>query len=91
MNNLRLGLEVVINFTLKGESSLWVFLRNTLELNEYTAVIKISKEDKSQKMFISMGTYIVDKKDNLIYKEFVRQQLTSKSCTLFVKISKKLL
>jgi hypothetical protein len=63
------------SFTLKGESSLWLILRTDDSFDEFSAVIRISKEDKSQNMFISMGTFVKDVHKNLVFKIFSKQQL----------------
>ena len=39
-------LEINLNFSLKGESILWLILRTEDKLDENSAIIKISKEDK---------------------------------------------
>lgn len=43
---------------LKGESTFWLFLHCGEKFNDRTAVIAISKEDFSQRCFISLGTFI---------------------------------
>jgi len=50
-------------------------LRSDADFNEYSAIIKISKEDKSQNMHVSMGTFVHDINCNLIFKIFSKQQL----------------
>ncbi len=43
--------------------------------DEYTAVIKVSKEEKSQKLFLHFGSFVRDNPGNLIFKFFQKQQL----------------
>jgi len=43
---------------LKGESTFWLFLHCGERFNDKTAVIAISKEDFSQRCFVSLGTFI---------------------------------
>lgn len=72
-----------MNFSLKGESALWLILRTEDKLDENSAVIKISKEDKSQKMFISFGTFVsFEDKEDLKFKIFTTQQLIDTSSNL---------
>jgi len=51
-------LDLKINFSLKGESCLWIFLRYGESFDEYTSIIKVYKEDKSKKIFIQFGALI---------------------------------
>jgi hypothetical protein len=45
-------------------------------LNKYSSVIKISKEDKSQKCFISLSVFVEDENNkNKIFKTFCKRQL----------------
>lgn len=45
-------------------------------LNENSAIIRINKEDKSQRLYISIGTFIKDSNEEKdIFKVFTRQQL----------------
>lgn len=45
-------------------------------LNENSAIIRINKEDKSQRLYISIGTFIKDSNEvKDIFKVFTRQQL----------------
>jgi hypothetical protein len=76
------GLEFFLEFILKGDSSFYIFSRNSEKLstpynsafNTSTTVIKIQKEDKSQKSFISLGTFI-DNNGMLAFKTFTKTQL----------------
>lgn len=67
--------EISTSISLKGESSYWLILRTEEFFDEFSAVIRISKEDNSQNVFISMGTYVRDSYKNLILKNFSKQQL----------------
>jgi len=52
-------LELKINFSLKGESCLWIFLRFTEDkFDDFTSIIKIFKEDKSKKIYIQFGAFV---------------------------------
>ena len=70
-----LGINIDMEFSLKDESSFWIFIRNTEKYDLDTAVIRISKESNCQKCFISMGTFVKDKNGENIFKIFSRQQL----------------
>lgn len=68
------GLELNANVTMKGESSIWIFSRAPEQsvknksnvFNKNTSVIKISKEDKCQRCFISFGIFVDHVEDNNI-------------------------
>jgi hypothetical protein len=70
------GLELNTVLSMKGESSFWIFSRapeisvknKTSVFNKNTSVIKISKEDKCQRCFISFGIFVENEEDNN-YKE----------------------
>jgi len=70
-------MEFKLNFTLKGESSIWIFTRSdsNIEFDKYTTIIKLSKEDKSQKCFLTLGTFVYDQRGNKTLKTFLRRQL----------------
>jgi hypothetical protein len=72
---IRQGVELSMSCVLRGESSCWIITRTEESFNTYSAVAKISKDDRSQKLFINLGTFVSDKNDNLIFKVFSRQQL----------------
>lgn len=78
--------EIAMSFSLKGESSLWVILRSDNDFNEYSAILKISKEDKSQNLHVSLGTFVKDVHNNLVYKNFSKQQLIDYSSKNYLKI-----
>ena len=50
-------------------------MRSISELNKYSAILKFSKEDKSQKVFVSFGTFVLDHNGKSIFKIFLKQQL----------------
>lgn len=79
---ISLGFETNLQISLKGESSFWIITRSNEALNEYSAIVKITKEDKSQKMFISMGTFVKDCNNNEVFKIFQKQQLIDSSSNL---------
>ena len=69
-----------INFSLKGESTLWIILRTEEKLDDFSSIIKISKDERSQKMFVSFGAFINEKdKEDLTFKIFTTQQLIDTS------------
>lgn len=70
-----LGISLDVNATLKGESCLWIYTRSVDVINQSTVIIRINKEEKSQRIFISLGTYIKDKDNQNVFKIFSRQQL----------------
>ena len=72
---LGLGINLDTTSILKGDSYLWIFTRNTNNLDYNTSVIRINKEEKSQRLYASLGTYIKDNDNNLVFKIFTRQQL----------------
>ena len=67
--------QVHCEFSLQGESTFWLFLRGGNSFTTNTAVITVSKREKSQNCYVSMGTFVEDIHKNLIYKIFTRQQL----------------
>lgn len=74
-----------INFSLKGESTLWIILRTEEKLDDFSSIIKISKDDRSQKMFVSFGAFVNEKdKEELIFKIFTTQQLIDTSSKIFL-------
>ena len=78
--NKRSLIDLKINFSLRGESSFWIFLRTNEKFDEFTSIIRINKLDKCKKIFISFGTFINDdsepyNKINLKYSVFSTQQL----------------
>lgn len=87
----RNGLEILCSLTLKGESVFWLFTRSSdQKFDKYTSVIKVSKEDKCQRCFVSMGTFVEvngdkGKDDKIIFKTFSKRQMInfSKSKTNF--------
>lgn len=77
-------MEISLNFSLRGESVFWLILRTEDKLDENSAIIKISKEDKCQKMFISFGTFVLEEdKEDLTFKIFTTQQLIDTSSIHF--------
>jgi len=68
--------------SLRGESSFWIITRSNETLDQYSAIIKITKEDKSQRMFISLGTFVKDHLGNEVFKVFLKQQLIDSSSNI---------
>ena len=79
MNLTYLGFEISTHITLKGESACWFFSRSNDSFNTNSAVVKLTKEDKSQKLFLSLGTFVKDYLDNEVFKVFLKQQLIDNS------------
>lgn len=50
-------------------------MRSTSELNRYSAILKFSKDNNSQKVFVSYGTFVLDHNNRSIFKIFLKQQL----------------
>jgi len=75
--------DIFVDVTLKGSSEFWLFTRSSDVLDKNTAVIKISKDEGCQRVYISFGTFIEDG-ENLLFKIFLKRQIIS-----FSKISKK--
>ncbi len=73
------NIETRIIFTLKGESEMWCFFRSNKNFDEFSVVIKISKNKDSQEIFISMGTFINNNNGILVLKIFSKEQLIDKS------------
>lgn len=71
------GIEVEVSACLKGESCIWIFSRSDpkIDFDKYTTIIKISKEDTSQKVFCSLGTFVYDVRGVKVLKTFMRRQL----------------
>ena len=67
--------EISTTFSLKGESAFWLILRTDKDFDEYSVIIRISKDDKSQSVHMCMGTYVRDVHNNLVFKIFSKQQL----------------
>ena len=80
------GMEVNVNFSLKGEASMWLMTRCTDKSNKFkdvvtpnTAIIKISKEDKSQRCFVSLSVFVEDENKSKVFKTFTKRQLINSS------------
>lgn len=71
-------IELSTTIVLRDESIFWLVLRCDKEVDEYWAVIKVEKIEESQKVFVSLGTLVKDKKENLVLKIFSKQQLIEK-------------
>ena len=69
------NIEITTSFSLKGGSNFWIFLHclNNIFENE-CSIIQITKIEKSQKAFISLGIILGEKNE---YKVFTKQQLVS--------------
>ncbi len=67
--------DIYFDIVLKGESSFWLILRSSNELNKYSSILKLSKDNNSQKVFVSYGTFVVDHNGKSIFKVFLKQQL----------------
>ena len=49
------NIETRLIFTLKGESEMWCFFRSNKNFDEFSVVIKISKNKDSQQMFVQLN------------------------------------
>ena len=67
--------EIYFDFTLKRDSTFWLILRSNNSFDKYTCILRITKVDKSQKVFASMGTFITGDNSESIFKVFLKQQL----------------
>ncbi len=75
-------MQIYVEFILKGDSSCYIFSRNYEKIKQpngsifspYTSVIKIQKDDKCQKTYISLGTF-TETNGILCYKTFSKIQL----------------
>lgn len=67
--------ETYFDVLLKGESVFWVIMRSNDALDKFSVVIKLSKEDRCQKVFASFGTFVSDSKGTMYFKIFLKQQL----------------
>lgn len=52
-------------------------------LNRFSSVIKISKEDKSQRCYLSYSSFVEDENGTKHYKTFYKRQLINVSSTLY--------
>jgi hypothetical protein len=64
---------------LKGESTFWLFLHCGEKFNDKTAVLTISKEDFSQRCFVSLGTFINKElsRNNLCDKNYLNNRFSN--------------
>lgn len=53
-------MDLKLSFSLRGEASLWLFLRTNDKFDEFTSIIRFYKEEKSKKIFIQFGTFFKD-------------------------------
>ena len=61
-----IGIETTGEITLKGDVSFWLFLRS-MNLDENTVAIKISKESFTSKVVASIGTWVESMSTSLKY------------------------
>ena len=56
---------------------MWLFTRSDTknDFDKFTTILKISKEDKSQKCFFTLSTFVYDLRGNKVLKTFLRHQL----------------
>jgi hypothetical protein len=76
--------DTYFDVILKGESFFWIILRSSDVLNKFSVVVKLSKEDRCQKVFASFGTFVFDAKGNMYFKIFLKQQLINFSSKLII-------
>ena len=75
LNMEHLSVEMSISAYLIGESNLWIFNRVNEFFDEFTLALKLEKQENSQKIFISLGTFIKDNQEYLVFKTFIKEQL----------------
>lgn len=93
------GLEINTAFSLKGESSCWIFSRSSINitneretvkdfdvLNKFSTIIKISKEDKCQRCFVSLCLLAEDENGDSVFTSFSKRQLINFSSNKFILI-----
>lgn len=66
--------NIEVNFSLKEDSSFYLFTRDIKKISNLTSVIRINRESGNNKCHISLGTFINDGSD-LQFKVFSKQQL----------------
>lgn len=66
--------KIKANVILKNDSSFWIFLHSQNSFSERTATIHFSKEEFSQRIFISFGIFY-NKDTELLYKELNKEML----------------
>jgi hypothetical protein len=80
-----MGLDINIDFSLSGESTCYIFSRTTPKedslINDTSTIIRINKEDKCQKCFVSLSTF-TESNGILVYKTFSKRQLVNISSKL---------
>ena len=81
LNMKSFSVKIQTTFTMKGDSTVWIFNRVNDYFDEYTVSIKLEKIENSQRVFCSLGTFVKDTENNLIYKSFIREQLIDYSST----------
>jgi hypothetical protein len=73
------SVKLQFNVELKGDSTFWIFNRVEDYFDEYTVSIKIEKLENSHRVFCSLGTFLRDKDGNIIFKNFIREQIVDYS------------
>ena len=68
--------KIKANVILKNDSSFWIFLHSQNSFSERTATIHFSKEEFSQRIFISFGIFY-NKDTELLYKELNKEMFFS--------------
>lgn len=76
--------NIEVNFSLKEDSSFYLFLRETKKISNYTCVIRVSRELGNNKCHVSLGTFINEGED-LQFKVFSKQQLVDFNSKIFFK------
>jgi len=75
INLVYMASDIYFDVELKGDSNFWLILRSSSTLNKYSSILKFSKENNSQKVFVSLGTFVHDHLGKPIFKVFQKQQL----------------
>lgn len=82
LNMKNFSVELSLTCFLAGESTCWIFNRVNDYFDEFAAAFKIEKAENSPKVFFSVGAFVKDSQDNLIFKVFVKEQLIDFSSKL---------
>ena len=69
------NININCNVTLKGESSFWIFLRTKENFSKENAIILYNREEFSECVYITLGTFFLNLHSKLVYKPFIKQQL----------------
>ena len=69
------NININCNITLEGESSFWIFLRTKGYFSEDNVIILFNREDYSQYVYITLGTFFLNLNGKLLFRPIIKQQL----------------